>query len=105
MSLEQVRFPKSKKRRIRAKWAKRDKNFELRPGVYFHGDEVYAHPQMKPVFDAVTEAIPKVSPLMGAMLGMLGSLMPPMDHLAEVSVEEFERRLEAQTLKSMLGLD
>lgn len=106
LSLVQTRFPKSKKRRTRAKWAKRNENFELQPAMYQMDGRIYAHPRMKPVFDAVTEAIPKVSPVLGAMMGMLGSLMPmpPMDRLAEVSVEEFEQRLEAQTLKSMLGL-
>jgi len=30
----QYRFPKSKKKRIRKKWAKRDINFKSRPGAY-----------------------------------------------------------------------
>lgn len=30
----QYRFPRSKKRRIRKKWAKRDINYKSRPGAY-----------------------------------------------------------------------
>ncbi|MBY0525582.1 MAG: hypothetical protein K2R98_19410 [Gemmataceae bacterium] len=43
----QVRFPRSKKRRIRRKWAKQAKNFRLvpRPDIIRVGNGLYAHPE------------------------------------------------------------
>lgn len=47
----QIRFPRTKKRRIRRKWAKRERNFEARPAkaVYriknaLGGDYILGHP-------------------------------------------------------------
>lgn len=40
---EQIRFPKSKKKRIRKKWAKRECNFRTVPMVYFIGDMAVVH--------------------------------------------------------------
>lgn len=44
----QVRFPRSKRRRIRAKWAKRRRNFRIAPAGYVfinHKDRtIMAHP-------------------------------------------------------------
>lgn len=45
--LEQFRFPRSRKKRIRNKWAKRPENF--RPSVkavYQMGDTIICHPKM-----------------------------------------------------------
>lgn len=45
---KQVRFPRTKKRRIRKKWAKRPENYKTIPWdkVYQMGDAIYAHPAM-----------------------------------------------------------
>lgn len=44
----QVRVPRSKKRRIRKKWAKRPENYKIVPWdkAYQIGDVVYMHPSM-----------------------------------------------------------
>ena len=44
----QFRFPRTKKRRIRKKWAKRVENWKTVPWdkVYRMGDAIYAHPIM-----------------------------------------------------------
>jgi len=42
--LKQIRFPRSKKRRIRKKWAKRPDNFVSEPAAYWVGGDLYAHP-------------------------------------------------------------
>jgi len=99
----QIRFPRSKKKRIRAKWAKREENVEYVPTTFMMGRKLVTHPSLRPVFEAVTEAIPKVNPMLGALMGMMGSMMPPADELAEVSVDEFQQRLESDTLRRMFG--
>ena len=104
LSLVQTRFPRSKKKRIRAKWAKRDENFELRPGMYQMDNEIFVHPNLRSVVEGVTEAIPKVNPMLGLLFGIASSMMPPLDQLAEVSDAEFAQRLEAQTFKQLPGL-
>ncbi len=45
--LIQVRFPKTKRKRIRKKWAKRRKNFEYKevPKFYRIGNKVYLKPK------------------------------------------------------------
>lgn len=40
----QVRFPRSRKKRMRKKWVKQDKNFEWRPGAYMISGGLHAHP-------------------------------------------------------------
>lgn len=40
----QFRFPRSKKKRIRNKWAKRDENYRWTPTAYRMGDTFIAHP-------------------------------------------------------------
>jgi len=42
----QVRFPRSKKRRMREKWAKQEKNWRTTytPTAYIHGHMLIAHP-------------------------------------------------------------
>ncbi len=42
----QFRFPHSKKKRIRNKWAKRDRNFRWLPQMYRMGETIIAHPVM-----------------------------------------------------------
>lgn len=37
----QVKFPKSKKKRIRNKWSKDQKNFKITAGCLFYGSRVY----------------------------------------------------------------
>lgn len=41
----QFRHPRSRKRRIRRKWAARAENFKDAPTAYRVGDVVYAHPE------------------------------------------------------------
>ena len=44
----QVRFPRSKKKRIRKKWAKQEKNFAYFPSknIWKMGDTLIAHPEV-----------------------------------------------------------
>lgn len=48
MVIKQFRFPRSKKRRIRNKWAKQPKNFKawLEPRAYQIGNKIIAHPAL-----------------------------------------------------------
>jgi len=48
LSKTQVRFPRSKKKRIRKKWAKQERNFSYRPSkeIYPMGDTILCHPIM-----------------------------------------------------------
>lgn len=41
---KQFRFPKSKKKRIRAKWSKREENYKYIPKIYRVGNTIYCHP-------------------------------------------------------------
>lgn len=41
----QYRFPRSKKKRIRNKWAKRPENFRADPKVYQFNGAIYGHPE------------------------------------------------------------
>lgn len=43
---KQYRFPRSKKKRIRNKWAKREQNYRYIPRIYQLGDAIYAHPSL-----------------------------------------------------------
>jgi hypothetical protein len=45
--VEQFRFPRSKRRRIRAKWEKRPRNFRPMRAAFFYeaGNVIYCHPQ------------------------------------------------------------
>ena len=43
---KQWRFPRSKKRRIRKKWAKDEKNFKYEPKAYKVGGTLYCHPSL-----------------------------------------------------------
>jgi hypothetical protein len=43
---KQVRFPRSKKKRIRNKWAKREENYRVSPRIYRLGGDLYAHPSI-----------------------------------------------------------
>lgn len=80
--LVQFRFPKSKKRRIRQKWAKRIENYRTTPSKDFKmmGDTLLAHTSMKPVLEAIVEAMPKVNPLLSALLDSsmmnFGAMLP-----------------------------
>jgi len=47
MALRQVRFPKSKKKRIRKKWSQREINFASRPGCYLIQKKIYMHSHFK----------------------------------------------------------
>ena len=49
LSRQQVRFPRSKRKRIRKKWAKQEKNFALRPSnkIYYIGQRTCViHPEL-----------------------------------------------------------
>ena len=41
---EQFRFPKSRKRRIRSKWFKRDENWRYKEQIFQIGDTLYCDP-------------------------------------------------------------
>lgn len=45
---EQVRFPRSKKARIRRKWSKQEKNFRsgMQPSCFRMGDNLICHPSI-----------------------------------------------------------
>jgi hypothetical protein len=43
---KQFRFPRTKKKRIRKKWAGRPENFKQFPTIYRMGKELIAHPQI-----------------------------------------------------------
>ena len=43
---KQVRFPKSKKKRIRAKWSNREENFTYIPRAFQTKDGFYVHPSI-----------------------------------------------------------
>lgn len=42
----QWRYPRSKKKRIRAKWAKRERNVRYEPRIYCSGNAYYCHPTL-----------------------------------------------------------
>jgi hypothetical protein len=43
----QFRFPRSKKKRIRAKWAKREENVRYKPTAYLAPENtIYCHPKV-----------------------------------------------------------
>jgi len=101
----QFRFPKSKKRRIRQKWAKRIENYRTVPSKDFKmmGDTLIGHTSMRPVLEAIVEAMPKVNPLLGAILGSsmvnFGAMLPFVDPhhgipeaLGELDPEVFKDR-------------
>jgi hypothetical protein len=47
MMMEQYRFPRSKKKRIRNKWAKRPENYRpCRQGLYAEDGSLYMHPEV-----------------------------------------------------------
>lgn len=52
--VEQFRFPKSKKRRIRNKWAKRPENWRPMRRAMIMGDMVLMHPSLADPFRNLT---------------------------------------------------
>ena len=48
---KQFRFPRTKKRRIQEKWAKREGNFKYWPMAFRLGDVVVMHPAIKARLD------------------------------------------------------
>jgi hypothetical protein len=56
--VEQFRFPKSKKRRIRRKWAKRTENWRPMTKALFNKNtnEIYMHPDMAAKMVKVTDS-------------------------------------------------
>ena len=75
----QVRFPRSKKRRIREKWAKQEKNFRVDhiPQAYQIGEDMIVHPavarqirrQLAAQIDRDLE-----SAMFGGSLGLIGGI-------------------------------
>ena len=53
----QWRFPRSKKRRIRAKWAKRECNVRYDPLMFLFNGTIYAHPQLAKELLSITTAL------------------------------------------------
>lgn len=43
---KQVRFPRSRKRRIIKKWKRRESNYQEVPAAYMVNGELHAHPQV-----------------------------------------------------------
>ena len=43
---KQIKFPKSKKHRIRIKWSKREENYTYVPRIYKLGDRLICHPSI-----------------------------------------------------------
>lgn len=52
--VDQFRFPRSKRKRIRAKWAARPENFRPSRKCIKSGDVIYAHPQFISALMAAT---------------------------------------------------
>jgi hypothetical protein len=47
LTREQIRFPRTKKKRIQKKWSKDKRNFTDRPGMYLIGSNIaVAHPEI-----------------------------------------------------------
>ena len=42
----QVKFPRSKKRRIRKKWAKQERNYGRTPGIFLLEGRLLVHPEV-----------------------------------------------------------
>jgi len=61
----QVRFPRSKKRRMREKWAKQEKNWRTTytPTAYIHRHMLIAHPSL---IDALQRELRSLQPDLGA---------------------------------------
>jgi len=70
---KQVRFPRSKKRRIRCKWAKQEKNWLAIPkrDVYKMGDMIICHPAVAMQIRKSIRAIPIDNNLSFYSLGIL----------------------------------
>jgi len=43
---KQFRFPRTKKRRVRAKWSKRERNFKYIPKAFWVGNQIICHPSI-----------------------------------------------------------
>jgi len=72
--MEQFRLPRSKKRRIRQKWANRPENWRKakEQHVYADGLNVIIPPDQHTVVHALMEVIPQVNPQLAAIVKMLG---------------------------------
>jgi len=46
VSKQQVRFPRTKKKRIQKKWRKDNSNFDFKPAAYMVGGRLIAHPAL-----------------------------------------------------------
>lgn len=60
--VEQFRFPKSKKRRIRRKWAKRTENWRPMTKALFNKNtnEIYIHPNMLALIAHLSDTPPDI---------------------------------------------
>ena len=54
MVRKQTKFPRSKRRRIRKKWSKREKNYSLVPGMVYILGQWIAHPD---IYQKITKVI------------------------------------------------
>ncbi len=104
--LVQYRFPRSKKRRIRNKWAQRIENYRPTPwsGFKMMGDALVGHTKTEPMLVAIMDAIPKVSPLMNAMVaGVFGGMGLPAILMESIhrSSSASEHHLSEEMIKQM----
>lgn len=72
--LEQFRFPRTKKRRIRNKWSNRPENWRKarEQNVYSDGFNMIVPPDLHEIVQSVQEALPKVNPTLAAITKMFG---------------------------------
>lgn len=74
----QIRFPKTKKRRIRKKWAKNPRNWKAMLYYLKNESTFIAHPSFKPAVEKIKAEIAARSP------GVLDPLSHPVHHMPEV---------------------
>lgn len=56
VSEKQTRFPRSKRKRIRKKWAKDKRNWTLKPAAYMLHGELHCHPDIYRQLSKVAES-------------------------------------------------
>ena len=55
LTYQQIRFPRSTKRRIRKKWQRNPRNYGMAPGILMVGEGFICHPK---IFDDLKRIIP-----------------------------------------------
>jgi hypothetical protein len=86
----QYRFPKSKKRRIRRKWAKRPENYRVFPDprLYIMDDTIIAHPQtLARLYTALGIEAPRSGDLVIDLLDFQADLLRTLTSLPKAATE------------------